>query len=195
MQINNMVIPEFIECFAKYKTNSKEQDNQTLAMILAQCHYESMGFTKLEESLYYTAERLLVVFPREFKTLQQAEPYVNNPAKLANYVYANKMGNGDINSGDGYTFRGRGWIQLTGRCMYDACSKALDIDVVSNPNLIVDNHLYATLASFWYFFTYARLQNISDVGRVTMSINGSMTGLPERTLLYRSYLVWLKEMY
>ena len=109
-----------------------------LSSFLAQTGYESGQFNRLVENLNYTTpQRLMSVWPKRFPTQASALPYVSNEAKLANFVYANRLGNGDMASGDGYLFRGRGIIQITGRSNYAAVGTALGLNLLGNPDLLM----------------------------------------------------------
>ena len=111
------------ESFDKYEINTVNR----AAGFLAQCGHESVGFTVLKENLNYSAEGLNKTFKKYFPTVESAQPYARNPEKIANKVYANRMSNGDEASGDGYRFRGRGAIQLTGRDNYSQFAKAVGL--------------------------------------------------------------------
>ena len=149
------------------------------ASFLGQCGHESAGFTALVENLNYKAESLCKVWPKRFPSLEMAQPYHRNPEAIANHVYANRMGNGDEESGDGWNFRGRGLIQLTGRDNYRACGEALGADLESDPDL-VSQPMYAALSAGW-FWHKNHLNNIAqDITAVTKKINGGTHGLEDR---------------
>lgn len=149
------------------------------ASFLGQCAHESNGFTALVENLNYKAESLCKVWPKRFPSLEVAQPYHRNPEAIANHVYANRMGNGDEESGDGWNFRGRGLIQLTGRDNYRACGEALGADLESDPDL-VSTPMYAALSAGW-FWHKNHLNNIAeDITAVTKKINGGTHGLEDR---------------
>jgi putative chitinase len=149
------------------------------ASFLGQCAHESANFTALTENLNYKAESLCKVWPKRFPTLESAQPYHRNPEKIANKVYSSRMGNGDEASGDGWKYRGRGLIQLTGKSNYEAFGKAIDVDVVSDPDL-VETNIYAALSAGWFWSTN-RLNDIaSDITAVTKKINGGTHGLEDR---------------
>ena len=95
------------------------------AMFLAQCAHESGNFSTVEENLHYRAETLLKIFPKYYKTLAEAMAHAKKPELIANRVYSSRMGNGNEASGDGYRYRGRGLIQLTGNDNYTACGLSL----------------------------------------------------------------------
>jgi len=149
------------------------------ASFLGQTSHESAGFTALVESLNYKAESLCKVWPKRFPSLEMAQPYHRNPEAIANHVYANRMGNGDEESGDGWKYRGRGLIQLTGHDNYRACGEALGVDLLDDPDL-VSTPMYAALSAGWFWSTH-HLNNIaSDIVAVTKKINGGTIGLDDR---------------
>jgi putative chitinase len=148
----NELIPQALQ--EKYKLTLPG-----LAMFLAQCDHESQGFSQLEENLNYSANRLLAIFPKYF-TENTVSNYANNPERIGNYVYANRMGNGSLDSGDGYRYRGRGYLQLTGKDNYKRCGTAIDVDLVNNPNILLLQE-YALQSALWYF---ADKRLINDLG-------------------------------
>lgn len=166
---------------------------EQVAMFLAQCGHESAGFTVLTENLNYSSDRLKVIFPKYFKTVDPA-PYHRKPEKIANRVYANRMGNGDEASGEGYKYRGRGVIQLTGKSNYAACSESL----YGDPNILLDNpdgllnFRDAILSGCWFWEKHS-LQDIDDIVRVTKIINGGTNGLPHREELFHKALEVLSQ--
>jgi len=107
-----------------------------LSHFLAQCGHESAGFKAIQENLNYGAKGLLGIFKKYFPTEAKALQYERKPEKIANLVYGGRMGNGDEASGDGYKFRGRGYIQLTGKSNYTAFGKAINEDIAANPDLV-----------------------------------------------------------
>ena len=145
-----------------------------IAAFLAQCSVESGSFTRLRENLNYTTpERLCKVFPSRFKTLGQAVPYLRNPTKLANLVYAGRNGNGDEASGEGSKFVGRGFLQLTGRDNYTAAADDIGIDYAGSPDL-VEQPAHAALTSAW-FFSKNGCNELADLGKIdeiTRRVNG-----------------------
>lgn len=163
---------------------------------VAQNHHESAGFTRMEENLNYSDEGLLKIFPKYF-TVEQAKAYKRMPERIANRVYANRMNNGNEASGDGWKYRGRGYIQLTGRDNYTAFSKWIgDVEIINNPDLIITKY---SLISAAYFFTVNNLWGIADKGiddetitRMTKRINGGTIGLSHRIELTKYYYSILK---
>ncbi len=165
--------------------------NLRLAHFLAQCALESTGFTATVENLNYSAQRIPQVFGKYFKGVDPT-PYAHNPAKLGNRVYANRMGNGDEASGDGFKFRGRGYIQLTGKNNYTSFSTFVGEDCVANPDLVATKY---PLASAAFYFNSNRIWAICDRGadddtvtRVTKAVNGGTAGLPERIKNFKEFI-------
>ena len=161
------------------------------AAFLAQAAHESLGFTRLQEDLSYsTPERLMTVFKGRFDGLADAAQYLRQPEKLANRVYANRLGNGDTSSGDGWRFRGRGLFQLTGRANYMAAGDGLGTDYKTNPDLVAEPPDAAFTAA-WYW-AVGNLNAMADVGQIdviTRRINGpAMLGADERRALYQRFL-------
>jgi putative chitinase len=154
------------------------------AMFLAQCGHESGQFSIVEENLNYRAETLLKVFPKYFRDVD-ANDYEHQPEKIANHVYANRMGNGDESSGDGYRYRGRGLIQLTGHNNYAKCGEALGIDVTQNSDYLATPEGAARSAAwFWNANGLNAYADANDNLGATKRINGGTIGLEERNALY-----------
>lgn len=152
-----------------------------VAEFVAQCAHESMRFLHLEESLNYrTAERIVTVWPSRF-TLETAAKYVNSPAELANVVYADRMGNGDERSGDGWFFRGRGLLQISGRANYARYEAASSVPVTSAPWRLLQPY-YAADSAAWYWSDRG-IDRASDVAQITRAVNGSQIGLDKRAEL------------
>jgi len=165
------------ETFTKWGINTPRQQ----AAFIGQCAHECGGFKKLEEGLSYSAERLMVVWPKRFPTLESAKPYARNGKALANKVYANRMGNRDEASGDGGRFIGRGCIQLTGASSYYQAGKALGVDLWANPEL-VSTPKYAALTAGWFWATH-KCNEVAEDGdwvKLTKIINGGTVGLDDR---------------
>jgi putative chitinase len=156
-----------------------------VAGFLSQIGHESGGLAMLEENLNYKAETLMRVWPKRFPTLEFAQQFARNPQKIANSVYANRMGNGDEASGEGWKYRGRGLKQLTGKDNYRAFSKAIGTDFVASPDLLLEP-VNAALSAGW-FWSANNLNALADNGDVpgmTKRINGGTIGLEQRQALY-----------
>ncbi|MEN4524397.1 glycoside hydrolase family 19 protein [Pantoea agglomerans] len=156
------------------------------AHFLAQTGHESAGFLKVEEGLNYSENALTAMFGKRI-TAEQARAYGRNamhPANqkmIASIIYANRNGNGDVNSGDGYRYRGRGLIQITGKANYEALVKQLGADVVANPDLLLGYRFAAmSAAAWWKNHGLNELADSDDVTRITRVINGGTNGLDDR---------------
>ena len=160
-----------------------------LAHFLAQCHHESNGFRVVEENLNYSAKGLLKTFPKYFNE-KSAEEYEHNKVRIASRVYANRMGNGDEESQDGWLYRGRGYIQLTGKDNYAAFNDRLPEDIVSNPDLVATK--YPMLSAAW-FWDKNKINDVIDddneasICDVTKKVNGGLNGLEDRMQLFEHY--------
>ena len=163
------------QTFAKYDISTPVRQ----AFFIGQCCHESNNFTKLEESLSYSAARLMVVWPSRFPSLDLANQYANNPEKLANFVYAGRLGNNE--DGDGWAYHGRGVIQLTGRDNYANCGSGLGVDLIGNPNLLLTPD-YAVLSAGWFWNKKGlnALADSQDSETMTKRINGGLLGLDDR---------------
>jgi putative chitinase len=161
-----------------------------LAHFLAQCGHESGGFKLTQENLNYSADGLKKIFPKYFPgTLN--ESYARQPQKIANRVYGSRMGNGDETSGEGYKFRGRGYIQLTGKANYTEFDKTVEENLMETPELVASK--YPLLSAAW-FFNKNGLNAIADRGAddatvtsVTKRVNGGTIGLPDRIKHFKEY--------
>jgi len=157
-----------------------DTDNE-MASFVAQLAHESAELTRLEESLNYSAERLMQVWPKRFPTLDAALPYAHSPASLANHVYASRLGNGDEGSGDGWLFRGRGPIQVTGRRNYTLCAAALHKPLDTQPELLLTPRTGIRSACwFWKVHGLDQVDDDQDVRAETRRINGGEHGLAAR---------------
>jgi len=164
------------------------------AAFLAQIGHESASFTAVKENLNYSQTALRKVFGKYFPTDELAAEYARKPEKIANRVYANRMGNGDESSGDGWRFRGRGLIQLTGKNNYTACGTALGIDLVKNPTWL-ETPEGAVDSALWYWNKRALnvYADVEDIRGMTKIINGGYNGLEDRLEKYRKAKYILSE--
>ena len=165
------------ETFSRFNINSNNQK----AMFIGQCSHECGNFRILEENLNYRAATLMKLWPKRFPTLEKANEYSGNAKKIANSVYSLRMGNRDETSGDGYRFRGRGCIQLTGHSNYFHAGKALGVDFVMEPDLVATPK-FAALTAGWFWSTHNcnAPADALDFTKVTRIINGGTIGLDDR---------------
>ena len=181
------VIAQIPEAAAKFGITS----NLRLAHFLAQCALESTKFTATVENLNYSAQGLMKTFKKYFQGVN-VNDYAKQPAKIANRVYANRMGNGNEASGDGFKFRGRGYIQLTGKNNYTTFSKFIGEDCVANPDLVQTTY---PLASAGFFFNSNNIWATCDKGSsnatvlaVSTMVNGKNPhAVPERTAFFKEF--------
>ena len=165
------------ETFDRFAINNPVQQ----AAFIGQCGHECGHFRILEENLNYRAATLMRLWPKRFPTLEVANEFSGNPRKIANKVYASRMGNRDESSGDGYRFRGRGCIQLTGSTNYFNAGKALGVDFWAEPDLVATPK-YAALTAGWFWSTHKCNDPAlaQDWVKLTKIINGGTIGLEDR---------------
>lgn len=162
-----------------------------LAHFLAQCGHESGGFKAVNENLNYGAQGLLSIFKKYFPTEAKANEYARKPEKIANLVYGGRMGNGPEASGEGFKYRGRGYIQLTGKDNYVAFDKVVTEDITANPDLVATK--YPLLSAAW-FWNSRGLNTLADKGAtdaevtaITKKVNGGTIGLPDRIKHFKEF--------
>ena len=185
--VPQVVIDSIPEVASKFGINTPLR----VAHFLAQCGHESGGFRVTQENLNYSAKGLNGIFRKYFPTEAAAASYARQPQKIANKVYANRMANGSEASGDGYKFRGRGYIQLTGRDNYTQFGKAIGVDIPSNPDLVSSKYALASAAWFW---SKNGLNKLADGGAsdtavtsITKRVNGGTIGLADRIKHFKEY--------
>ena len=165
------------ETFSRFNLTTNNQK----AMFIGQCSHESGNFRLLQENLNYKAATLMKLWPKRFPTLEVANQYAGNARAIANKVYADRMGNRDEASGDGYRFRGKGLVQLTGHSNHFHAGKALGVDFVMQPDLVATPK-YAALTAGWFWETHKLNPpaDALDYTKVTKIINGGTIGLDDR---------------
>jgi putative chitinase len=185
--IPDNVIAQIPEVAEKFGINTPLR----LAHFLSQCGHESAGFKAVTENLNYGAKGLMSIFKKYFPTEAKALEYERKPEKIANLVYANRMSNGDEASGDGWKFRGRGYIQLTGKANYTEFNKAVSENLLETPDLVATK--YPLLSAAWYWNS-RNLNNDADKGAsndvvtaVTRKVNGGVIGLDDRIKHFKEY--------
>ncbi len=189
--IPDAVIAQIPDTAAKFNITNPLR----LAHFLAQCGHESGGFRAVSENLNYSAKGLLGTFPKYFNATTAAQ-YERKPEMIASRVYGGRMGNGDESTKEGYKFRGRGYIQLTGKSNYTNFTKFIGEDCIANPDLVATKY---PLASAAFFFDSNKLWSICDLGssddvvtKVTKRVNGGTIGLPDRIKHFKEYYALLK---
>jgi putative chitinase len=190
--IPDIVIAQLPDTIAKFELNTSLR----LAHFLAQAGHESGGFKLVNENLNYGAKGLTSIFKKYFPTNETALLYERKPEKIANIVYASRMGNSDKASGDGWKYRGRGYIQLTGKDNYKAFDAVVTENITENPDLVATK--YPLLSAAWFFHKNS-LHKIADEGatdavvtKVTKRVNGGTIGLPDRIKHFKEYHDLLK---
>lgn len=180
------------EVFPKYEIDTP----QRIAAFVAQCGHESGGWRTFSENLNYSAKALDAIFGKYFvRAGRDAEEYHRQPEKIANVIYANRMDNGDTDSGDGWRYRGRGPIQLTGKANYTAFSEDMDVDAVDNPDQVAEDKEVALMSAIW-FWNKNGLNKYADEGDIktmTKRINGGYIGLEDRIHHYKEAMAALGE--
>jgi putative chitinase len=190
--IPDSVIAMLPDTMTKFELNTPLR----LAHFLAQAGHESGGFKAVNENLNYGAKGLLGIFKKYFPTPAKAALYERKPEKIANLVYGGRMGNGAEVTGEGYKFRGRGYIQLTGKDNYKAFDAVVPENLLESPDLVATK--YPLLSAAWFFHKNG-LHKIADGGAtdavvtsVTKRVNGGTTGLPDRLKHFKEYYALLK---
>jgi putative chitinase len=190
--IPDAVIAQLPDTIAKFELNTPLR----LSHFLAQAGHESGGFKAVNENLNYGAKGLLSIFKKYFPTEEKAKLYERKPEKIANLVYGSRMGNGAEASGEGFRFRGRGYIQLTGKDNYKAFDAVVAESIIDNPDLVATK--YPLLSAAWFFHKNG-LHKIADQGAtdavvtsVTKRVNGGTIGLPDRIKHFKEYYNLLK---
>jgi len=187
-----LVVPQLPEAIELFQINTPLR----LAHFLAQCSHESGDFKLTTENLNYSVKGLMSVFHKYFPNEAIAKQYERQPEKIANKVYANRMGNGSEQSGDGYKFRGRGYIQLTGKDNYKAFGDHIKVDLLTTPDLVATKY---PLTSAAFFFNRNKLWDICDKGdsidvvtMVSKRVNGGTIGLEDSINKFRLYISLIK---
>ena len=185
--VPDAVIAQLPDTIAKFELNTPLR----LAHFLAQAGHESGGFKALNENLNYSAKGLLGIFKKYFPTQVLAEQYQRKPEKIANRVYGGRMGNGPEATGDGYKYRGRGYIQLTGKDNYTAFGKSINENIAANPDLVATK--YPLMSAAWFFYKN-NLHKLADGGAtdavvtsITKRVNGGTIGLADRIKHFKEY--------
>lgn len=197
-ETNRDRIDEFVAAWNMYSVPFGLTTSKRIVHLLAQIYTESGALKSVSENMNYSAQRLMQVWPNRFRSIEQANLYAHNPEKLANYVYSNRMGNGSEASGDGWRYRGRGFIGLTGKEQYEKFNHydlCID-DVIRNPDKVAEYPL--NLISAMWFWECNKLNDIADlddgggigeivVEKITKKVNGGLIGISTRKFYYRRF--------
>jgi len=177
-----------VETCTKFQINTELR----VAHFLAQIAHESDNFKYSVENLNYSADRLLQIFPKYFPDKTLAEQYARKPILIASKTYANRLGNGNEASQEGYKFRGRGYVQITGKDNYVKFGTFINEDIVANPDLVATPK-YAMLSAGWFFFVN-KIHLVADKGateqvirEVTKKVNGGYNGIDDRIKRFNYY--------
>jgi putative chitinase len=175
MHIDPSWLDPLTAAFTRFEINTPERQ----AAFIGQCAHESANFKTLQENLNYSAKGLNATWPSRFPSEEQAQPYHRQPEKIANKVYSGRMGN--LDEGDGWKYRGRGLIQLTGKDNYRLASDALGVDFIADPDLVLTKE-YAALTAAWYWNKRGlnKEADAKDFTGMTKKINGGVIGLADR---------------
>ena len=188
--IPDSVIAQIPEVMQKFGIN----DPVKLSHFLAQCGHESGGFKVVNENLNYGAKGLLTIFKKYFPDETKAKLYERKPEKIANLVYGARMGNGPETSGEGWKYRGRGYIQLTGKSNYAEFDKVVTENILESPDLVATK--YPLLSAAWFFHKncLGKCKDATDASvlAVTKCVNGGTIGLPDRQKHFKEYYNLLK---
>lgn len=185
----NKYVEEWYEALSKILPDYGINTVPRVAAFIAQCAHESAGFKFLQENLNYRAESLTKTFKKYFPTLESAQPYARNPEKIANRVYANRMGNGDEASGDGFKYRGRGLIQLTGYENYAFFAGSMEIDIDEAVEYLgTFEGAVQSACWFWETNNLNTWADKQDIVTLTKKINGGTIGLEDRIKHYNHAL-------
>jgi len=188
----NPYLNEWYEALEQLLPDYEINTPQRIAAFIAQCAHESGGFRAIKENLNYKAVTLRKIFPKYFPTDELANAYANMPNKqeaIANRVYANRMGNGDEHSGDGYRYCGRGLIQLTGKNNYQAFADSIETTVEDASEYLATFEGAAQSACwFWESNNLNRFADVGDIKGLTKAINGGYIGLDDRIKHYNHAL-------
>lgn len=176
--VARVFLPHLAEAFKRFDIDTPRR----IAAFIGQCSHESSAFTRLEENLYYTDPTRIAKMFSALRQVEQARAYARNPKALANVVYAGRNGNGNVESGDGWIFRGRGLIQITGRGNYRDAAAGTGLPCLSAPEIVAD-HAAAAMTAAWYWKAHGlnALADLWQIDGITRGINGAaMAGRADR---------------
>jgi putative chitinase len=185
-QARTQLLLQFLDEFNLQLPNYQITTPLRAAAFLAQGAYESGELRELVENMYYTTSaQLMQVWPSRFPTVDSTLPYLRNPASLGNFVYANRMGNGNTASGDGYNYRGRGWFNATGKVAYQKMTMVAHHDFIAMPDdLAMATFAVLSACEEWGASNLNILADAENITKITKIINGGLTGLSGRIIYY-----------
>jgi putative chitinase len=177
LNIDGKWLEPLLKTFEKYEINTPRRQ----AAFIGQCGHESASFKVLRENLNYSAKGLTAAWPSRFPNIEQAMEFERKPERIANKVYGGRADLGNTEDGDGWRFSGKGLIQLTGRNNYKTCGDALGVDLIANPELLIEPE-YAALSAGWFWNKRGlnALADNEDWTTITKRINGGTHGLQDR---------------
>ena len=185
-QARTQLLENFLDEFNQQLPAYKIDKPLRLAAFIAQGAHESGELRELIENMNYTTpQRLMAIWPKRFTSVDSAMPYIKNPEKLGNFVYANRMGNGNAASGDGYKYRGRGWFNGTGKEFYQKMTTISKHDFVTSPDdMAVPKFAVLSACEEWKASDLNKLADKDDFKQMTKIINGALIGLSSRMIYY-----------
>lgn len=190
--VPDAVLTQIPQVMEKFEINTPLR----LCHFLAQCAHESGNFKAVSENLNYGPVALMGTFKKYFPDLPKAEAYARKPEKIANLVYGNRMGNGPESSGEGFKYRGRGYIQLTGKVNYQSFDKVVEENITENPDLVATKYPLLSAAWFWNSRALNALADKgaadADVTAITKKVNGGTHGLEDRLAKFKKFYNILK---
>lgn len=190
----NSAIDEWYEALVKILPDFNINTPKRVAAFLSQTAHESQNYTRLTENLNYSAKRLMEVWPKRFPNLTIANQYAKNPEKLGSFVYGNRLGNGPPETGDGYRYRGRGLIQLTGKSNYQEFADFIEVSLEEVVDYLetYDGAVHSA-CWFWQKNKLNSLSDVVDLRNLTIKINGGVNGLDDRINRYHNCLRALQQ--
>lgn len=185
---NNSDLAFYIKSLKKYLPIYGINNKKRIAHFMAQIAHESGNFKYREENLNYSSIALIKVFGKYFSSIKEADKFAYDPVRIANRVYSNRIGNGDESSGDGYRYRGRGLIQLTGKFNYITCGSSIGVDLVGDPDKARSDAdtMVQVACWFWKSRELNKLADIDDINSITRKINGGLNGIEHRKKLLKN---------
>jgi putative chitinase len=190
----NSYISQWCDALNKILPKYNIDTDYRLAQFLSQTYVESEAYTALIENLNYSAQSLMRVWPNYFPTIQIANEYAHHPEQIANRAYANRLGNGNEASGDGWRYIGRGLIQVTGKYNYNSFAQNIDMDITQVPAyLLTFNGAVEVACWFWSTHDLNQYSDTQNTKEVTYLINGGYTDLQQREAAYSNALTILEQ--